>query len=301
MIVGVMDENGPADTTAATSLPATMELGPAELVVRDLDRSIAFYEDVVGLDLAWREDARAGLRAGQAHDVLLLREQPDAEPPGRRSGLYHVALLYPSRLELAHAIKRIIAAEVPIDGVADHKTHEAVYLPDPDGNGLELAADLPREQWPDYRHDALLMGPHPLDVRSLLDLAGDAPPPPRADSRLTVGHLHLHVGDIDAALAFYRDLIGLELQASLDSAAFVSAGGYHHHLAFNIWKGRDVRPWEAGLVGLHRWTIALPSVTDVDAVRERLEAAGHASTLIDGGFSVPDPWNITLHVVAFSD
>jgi len=141
-----------------------VRLGPTHLTVSDLDRSIAFYQDAVGLRVHEREDGVAALGAG-AEDVLVLTEQPGARPPGRHAGLYHVALLYPTRQELARALERIVRTQTPVEGMSDHGTHEAVYLPDPDGNGLELAADRPREAWPDLQSYGA--GPHPLDVSAV--------------------------------------------------------------------------------------------------------------------------------------
>src|SRR3954451_11214019 len=132
--------------TYAPALPATLRLGPAHLTVTDLDRSIPFYADVVGLRLQDRADGVATMASGD-DAVVVLHEAPGARPPGRHAGLYHVALLYPSRGELAHAALRLAATRTAIQGASDHGTHEAIYLPDPDGNGLELAADRPRDQW----------------------------------------------------------------------------------------------------------------------------------------------------------
>jgi len=133
---------------SARRLPDDLRLGPAYLTVTDLDRSVAFYGEVIGLRVDRREDGMVALGSGDGREVLVLVEFPATRPPVRDAGLYHVALLYPSRLELARALQRIAVARTPIDGASDHGTHEAIYLPDPDGNGLELAADRPRERWP---------------------------------------------------------------------------------------------------------------------------------------------------------
>jgi catechol 2,3-dioxygenase len=282
---------------ARATLPAELRLGQAHLTVTDLDRAVAFYGDVVGLRVERRDDpATAVLGLGDGREVLVLVEDADARPPGRHAGLYHVALLYPSRLELARALQRIAETRAPIDGASDHGTHEAIYLSDPDGNGLELAADRPREQWPEsLGYDR---GPAPLDLDGLLALVADAQPHRRAAPGLSVGHLHLHVGDIDEGLAFYRDTLGFELKAMLPSAAFVSAGGYHHHLGFNVWRGSGVPPAPEGVVGLRHWTIELPSPADVQAVAERVRAGGYEAEEREDGVLVRDPWRIAALVTA---
>lgn len=283
-------------TTTAT-LPDTLRLGPAHLTVTDLDRAVGFYEDVIGLDTLERGDGRAVL-GSELGPALELVADPDATPPGREAGLYHVALLYPSRQELARVAQRLIGSRTPIQGASDHHTHEAFYLPDPDGNGLELAADRPRDRWPDLSeaYDVTSRPPQPLDVADLMTLVRDQPVVARAEPGVRVGHLHLHVGDIAEALAFYRDVIGFDEIADIGTAAFVSAAGYHHHLGFNTWRGQDVPPAGDGRLGLRHWTVLLPA-DEVATVRERVEAAGHATEDRDGGgFLVRDPWRNALVV-----
>ena len=218
-------------------LPAALRLGPVDLTVADLDRAVAWYQRALGLRVHRHDATEAELGDGTL-TVVVLHEDPVARPAGRHAGLYHYALLYPGREELARAVLRLMATRTPIEGASDHRTHEALYLPDADGNGIELAADRPREQWPpDLGYAG---GPAPLDTESLLGtVAGEAPAEQVGDC-LRMGHLHLHVGDVDEALAFYRDLLGFDERANLGSAAFVSAGGYHHHLGFNVWRGRGV-------------------------------------------------------------
>jgi catechol 2,3-dioxygenase len=284
-------------TGSVAALPATLRLGPVHLVVTDLGRSVGWYESALGLRLHGREDGVAALGAGE-DDVVVLHERPGARRAGRHSGLYHYALLYPSRRELARAALRLSAARTPVQGASDHRTHEAIYLPDPDGNGIELAADRPREAWPaDLGYAA---GPEPLDFDALLGtLDGERVPPEQVEPGLRVGHLHLHVGDLARALAFYRDLVGFEEQARLgSSAAFVSAGGYHHHLGLNTWQGHGAPPVPDDVAGLHHWTVVLDDAAQVATVRARLEAGGAPVEDRDGGFVVRDPWNMALAIVA---
>jgi catechol 2,3-dioxygenase len=271
-------------------LPATLRLGTVHLAVSDLDRSVAFYENAIGLKLHRRKDGGAAMGVG-AEDLLVLYKEPGVRRAGRHAGLYHYALLFSSREELARAALRLAATKTPIQGASDHGTHEAIYLPDPDGNGIELAADRPRQLWPrplDYAG-----GPHPLDLDGLLEAVAGEEPSGEAGSGLVVGHLHLHVGDLERGLAFYRDMLGFELMTFMPgAAAFVAAGGYHHHLGFNVWRGVDVPPAPAGRVGLRHWTVVLEDREEVAAVRERLREAVITTEEREGGFLVRDPWGI---------
>ena len=278
-------------TSAAPALPATLRLGAVRLVVADVDRSVAWYQRALGLRVHEHEAGRAALGDG-SEAVVILDEDPQARPAGRHAGLYHYALLYPSREELARAALRLSATRSEITGASDHRTHEAIYLSDPDGNGIELAADRPRSTWPADLGYA--RGPAPLDFEALMATIAGEQPSDRVGRGLRMGHLHLHVGDIDAALGFYRDVVGFELQANLGSAAFVSAGGYHHHLAFNVWRGAGVGPPPPHTAGLAHWTVQLPTPADIAAVRGRLEAAGHPVEPDATGFIARDPWRTAV-------
>jgi catechol 2,3-dioxygenase len=277
------------ESRTGPALPPTLRLGAVHLTVADVGRSVAWYERALGLRVHARGPGTAELGDGAA-TVLVLREDAEARPAGRHAGLYHYALLYPSREELGRAAVRLAATATPIQGASDHRTHEAIYLPDPDGNGIELAADRPRDRWPaGLGYDG---GPLPLDFDSLLDTVQGEPLAPRVGQGLQMGHLHLHVGEIERGIAFYRDVLGFELQADLGTAAFLSAGGYHHHVGINVWKGPGVGPAPAHTAGLQHWTVQLPSV---DEVRVRAEAAGMAAEPADGGFLVRDPWQTAVH------
>ena len=282
-------------TATAPRLPAALRLGAVHLTVADVDRSVAWYQRALGLRVHRHDIAEAALGDG-SETVVVLHEDAQARPAGRHAGLYHYALLYPSREELARAAVRLAATRTPIQGASDHRTHEAIYLPDPDGNGIELAADRPREQWPiGFGYDR---GPAPLDFDSLLATVAGEQPPAHVGEGLRTGHLHLHVGDIDGALAFYRDVLGFELQANLGSAAFVSAGGYHHHLGFNVWNGKGVGPAPAHTAGVRHWTVRLPTGGDVAEVRARVERSGAGVDAVDGGFLVHDPWQTAVAFVS---
>ena len=283
------------DPRSAAQLPATLRLGPVHLTVADVDRSVAWYQRALGLRVHSHQAGVAGLGDG-VETVIVLHAEGEAHPAGRTAGLYHYALLYPSRKELARSTVRLAATRTPIQGASDHGTHEALYLADPDGNGIELAADRPREQWPTaLGYDR---GPAPLDFDALLASVEGEDLAARIGEGLRMGHVHLHVGDVDRGLGFYRDVLGFDVMANLGSAAFLSAGGYHHHLAINVWNGRGVGPAPAGTAGLRHWTVQLPPGADVADVRARVEAAGIARETVDGGFLVRDPWQTAVAFVA---
>jgi catechol 2,3-dioxygenase len=273
-------------------LPPTLRLGAVHLTVSDLDRSVSFYEDAIGLRLHRRADSRAAMGAGE-EDLIVLYEEPEARRAGRHAGLYHYALLFPSREELAHAALRLAATRTRIQGASDHGTHEAIYLPDPDGNGIELAADRPRERWP--RTLEYAGGPHPLDLEGLLAAVAGEEPRDEAGPGLAIGHVHLHVGDLERGLGFYRDVLGFEQTAFMPgAAAFVAAGGYHHHLGFNVWRGEGVSAAPEGRVGLRHWTVVLEEQEQVAAVGERVRAAGIVIEESERGFLVRDPWEVAV-------
>ncbi|HVC83636.1 MAG TPA: VOC family protein [Solirubrobacteraceae bacterium] len=290
----------PVSTTAALLADAT-RLGGVELTITDLARSLDFYTRVIGLSVHERGDRHAALGAG-GEDIVTLRADPAARPPGRHAGLYHVALLFPTREELARAGARVAATRTRIDGASDHGTHEAIYLPDPDGIGLELAADRPRERWPDLSGaEFVAHGPQPLDVGALFatidaewpGTGGEAPSAPAA-AGLRIGHLHLHVGDLDASTRFYRDGLGFEVKTTMPTASFVSAGGYHHHVAYNLWRGGGVGPAPDGVVGLRHWTLECAGQAELEAVRARLATLGVPFEPRDGGTFARDPSRIAV-------
>ena len=295
---GDMSTTAP-DRSPSASLPATLRLGPVHLTVTDLDRSVAWYQRSLGLRVHDHGHDRAALGDGAVTTVVLV-EDPQARPAGRHAGLYHYALLLPTREELARAAVRLSATQTPIQGASDHGTHEAIYLPDPDGNGIELAADRPREVWPTPEEELSGGGPRPLDFESLLATVAGAAPTTQVAPGLRVGHVHLHVGDVEQGLRFYRDLVGFEAWAVLPTAAFVSAGGYHHPLGFNVWRGHGVGPAPDRTVGLRRWTIELESAEDVAAVRARLDADGVPIELEERGFVVRDPWDMAVRIAGAS-
>jgi catechol 2,3-dioxygenase len=279
---------------SGAALPAATRLAAVDLTVTDLERSAAYYRDVVGLEPGARGESSVALAAG-GEPLVVLHEEPSARPAGRHAGLFHFALLHPTREELAQAALRIATAREPLAGASDHGVSEALYLRDPDGNGIEIYADRPRSQWPppSAPGDEIGMFTIPLDLQGLLGTIAGEELRPLSGPGLVMGHVHLQVGDIPRAEAFYGAL-GFEHMAKIPSASFMAAGGYHHHLGMNTWMGEGVGPAPAGTVGLRRWTIVVPAAADVAAAAARLREAGADVAEEGGGIVARDPWQIEL-------
>jgi len=280
--------------TSTVSIPAATRMGAVELTVADLDRSLGYYGREVGLDLLRREGGRALLGTGET-ELLGLVEEPGARPAGRHTGLYHFALRVPERIDLARWLAHAARDRVSLLGMADHYVSEAVYLTDPDGHGIEIYHDRPRELW-EGRVDEQ-MTTDPLDVASLLGELGD--PSSEAFDGLPagtdMGHVHLQVADIQDAIGFYRDVLGFDVMAELfGSAAFFGAGGYHHHVGANIWHSRGASPPPAGTAALRHATIVLPSAEERERVAGRIADAGQEPEGRPDGVLVRDPAGISL-------
>jgi catechol 2,3-dioxygenase len=268
--------------------PAT-HIGAAALTVASLERSLAFYQEALGFRLQRREGGEAALGAG-GPDLLRLTEQPGARPARGVTGLYHFAVLVPSRRDLARSLRRLAELRVPLQGASDHAVSEALYLADPDGNGIEIYRDRPRAEWPRAGHE-VRMTVEPLDLDGVLgDLAVDEEPWDGLRPATTIGHMHLHVADIGAARRFYVELLGFELMQSFGGQAdFVAAGGYHHHLGYNIWAGRGAPPPAPDMAGLRWFEVLLPDQQALDALLERVRAADLPLEQTAGGVVVRDP------------
>ncbi|MEO8607742.1 MAG: VOC family protein [Chloroflexota bacterium] len=271
-------------------LPAATHIGDAHFIVADMKRALDFYVDKLGFSPLRQEGNQAVLSADGVTPQILLTEQRGAGvKPQRSTGLYHVAIRFPDRTSLARAFRRLISVRYPFGGFSDHTVSEALYLSDPDGNGLEMYVDRPRETWT-FQDGQVVMATDPLDVDDLLAQAdNDLSAWNGVDPKTDIGHVHLHVSDLQKAKAFYVDLLGLDivLDFSTHGALFVSAGGYHHHIGLNIWAGKTPPP--PNVVGLRSFQLIIPDEAALDEVIARLEKAGVAvERLASGGVLAHD-------------
>lgn len=236
-------------------LPADAHIGSVSLTVRDLDRSLAFYRDVLGFQVSGSGHT-ASLSAGTGRVLVELEQRRDAIPKPRRStGLFHFAILVPSRAALGRVLRRLSDQQWPLSGVADHLVSEALYLNDPDGLGLEIYRDRPRDTWRTANGE-LAMATDPLDVQSVADEPGAETLWQGLEAGTAVGHVHLHVPTLEAGEAFFCGDIGFEpMVRTYRGALFVSAGGYHHHLGMNTWVGVDAPAPPENAVGLRSFTV----------------------------------------------
>jgi catechol 2,3-dioxygenase len=263
-------------------------IGAVHLTISDLRRSIRFYETHLGFLVHRRDDRTAWLGAG-GPDLLTLSQCETAPRVRGTTGLYHFAILVPSRAELARSLRRLVATDTIMQGAADHGVSEALYLADEDGIGIEIYRDRPRDQWPVVAGQ-LRMGADPMDLEALLTEAGRAESGAGLAADTVIGHVHLHVSRIEEAHAFYVGLLGFELtQRYGPSALFVAAGGYHHHIGLNTWAGVGAPPPPPGAIGLKHFVVALPNGAALAAAAERLRAAGVESQAIEGGLLIHDP------------
>ena len=264
-------------------------VGPVHLTVADLERSLAYYRDAIGLRVHEHHDSVASLGAG-GDDLLVLYEEPGARPAERHTGLFHFALLLPDRQALARWLAHAASDRVPLSGASDHLVSEALYLRDPDGHGIEIYRDRPREDWP-RDGEAIRMATLPLDLDAILQVLDEEPDsydgiPPVA----RIGHVHLRVRDVDEAESFYRDVLGFDVMAHLGSeATFLSAGGYHHHIGGNAWESRGAPPPPPGAAALRHATIVVPDEDERDRVAARVADSGQDPQPLDGGVLVRDP------------
>jgi catechol 2,3-dioxygenase len=275
------------------AIDPNMSIRSVALGVSDLPRSADFYERVLGLPLIAQDQHSAQLGPNPERPALMLSDiaAPTPLPPGA-TGLYHVAWLHPSRAALAESVRRIVAARWMLEGASDHGVSEALYLSDPDGLGIEIYADRPRERWErpaDGR--GVSMVTLPLDLDDLL-AQFTAEPSASVAPETSVGHVHLKVADVPAATAFYRDALGLGEQARLPSAAFLSAGDYHHHVGLNSWQSAGAPPAPDTAPGLRRVELELSDADALAALERGLADAPSGESLErdeHGGLSVRDP------------
>jgi catechol 2,3-dioxygenase len=277
---------------AAGRIDAATAIGTVSLTVADLDRSRAFYERAIGLRASELDDGTLALGVAGERPLIELRGDSSAPHLNRRApGLYHLAILVPTRLDLAFALARLAETRWPLDGASDHLVSEAVYLSDPDGNGIEIYRDRPRDEWRRIG-DQLQMSTLALDLNEVLgELRAASELQATAPSGTTIGHVHLQVANLDDAEAFYHGVLGFDVMVrSYPGALFVSAGGYHHHIGLNTWHSAGAAPAQSGSVGLRSFAIDLPDERELAAVLARVEAASIPSTPAPDGVLVRDPF-----------
>lgn len=283
-------------------LPEQTRLGPVRLQVADLSRSLEFYEEVLGLRPLERETGRAVLAAQEGDRGLVeLRAHPGARAVSRRGalGLYHFALLLPDRPSLGRFLRHLGDAGAHA-GAADHLVSESLYLQDPDNLGIEVYADRPRSAWRRVGRE-LMMATDPLDTESLLKAAAEQPWN-GMPAGTTLGHVHLHVADLDRAARFYSEALGFDRMVwRYPGALFLAAGGYHHHLGTNTWAGPGATAPAAGDARLLEWTIELPDEASLAAAGESLRRGGVPTQLIRTHAASPelvaqDPWGTQVRL-----
>jgi catechol 2,3-dioxygenase len=288
-----MDAPNPSGVPTAASR-APVHIGAVGMTVRDLDRLTAYYCDLLGLTV--QEHTRQAAILG-IDDVTLLEliRRPDALPDDpREAGLYHTAFLMPTRADLARWIVHAAKTRVPITGASDHDVSEAIYLDDPEGNGVEVYSDRPREKW---RRDGELIfqKTDPLDIDAIV---GEIDPAtatyPGAPEGLRIGHIHLRVGDVARAEEFYCGVLGLDVTRRRTGATFISSGGYHHHLAVNTWHSDGARTRDGKRAGLDWFSMEINDQATRDDLKTRLGAAGVAIDATPDGFAAMDPWGTRI-------
>jgi len=282
-------------------MPATLQLGEVTLQVADLARSLDYYQRVLGLRVLRRADGDVTLAAhGDDRPLVRLQERRGVQPVPRQGllGLYHFAILLPDRAALGRFVAHL-AELAERAGASDHLVSEALYLRDPDGLGIEVYADRPRSSWRS-EDGQIVMATEPLDLAAVVGAARGEPwTGMPAGTRM--GHLHLHVANLNEASRFYHEALGLDRMVwSYPGALFLAAGGYHHHLGLNTWAGAGARPPGEQDARLLAWRIALPP-DQASQARASLEAAGHAVTPTAEGWQVRDPWGTALVVSAAAE
>ena len=276
-------------------------LGEVKLRVSDLERSILFYEQVVGLTLLSRtgEHVASFTAKGGSAPLLILEEIPNAKKVAPRShaGLYHFAILLPDRTSLGIALRHLAESGIEI-GQGDHTVSEALYINDPDGHGIEIYADRPRSTWKKDEHNNYIMGTDPVDVQGLLQLAG-VTPFTGLPAGTIIGHVHFHTSDLEEARHFYNHLLGFDIVVDASRymhALFASAGGYHHHIGLNVWAGKGAPKVPSDAVGIDYFTIIFENQAVYEEALVRLEQNGVSVSRKAEEARVMDPFGIQIRI-----
>lgn len=290
--------NHPVQTVPEATPASATRLGAVRLRVADIDRLTTFYARALGLVPVAPDPGDGVVRLGAPGGgaVVELEHAPDAPRQERgTSGLYHLAILVPERRHLAEALARAAGLGARFSGASDHLVSEALYLNDPEGNGIEIYRDRPRAQWPRTDDGALDMATLPLDLNGVMDTLGSDTPPEDIAAGTVLGHVHLRVDSLDAGRRFHAGIIGFDVTVDgYPGALFVAAGGYHHHVGMNTWTSN--RPAVPGALGLAHYEVLVAGPEQVDAVRERAARAGVGVTDVPGGIALRDPAGNLVHV-----
>lgn len=289
-----MDAPHPSATpTFASRTP--VHIGAVGLKVRDLDRVARFYKDALGLSALTAGANMVELGTAGVPLVRLEQERSAKPDDPREAGLYHTAFLMPTRPDLARWILHVARSKVPLTGASDHAVSEAFYLDDPEGNGVEVYSDRPAESW-QWTGDDLRITTDPLDVEDILREVASSADYPGAPGGLRIGHVHLRVGNVTQAEAFYRDILGLDVTRRRQGASFMSSGRYHHHIAANVWHSAGANERDPVRAGLSWIEFAAADDASFDAVRDRLAKAGVAINARAGAIETADPWGTHLRI-----
>jgi len=277
------------------SLDPRARIGAVRIAVADLDRAVAFYEQAIGLRTLDSAGGVARLGPEGGSPILELEPDPGAPPrPPGTTGLFHFAILVPTRGDLAAALRRVSDAGWRFTGASDHLVSEALYLNDPEHNGIEIYRDRPREEW-DYDGGQVRMATIPLDLDAVMADLGDAYSGAPMPARTTMGHVHLNVSDLASTERFYAGGLGLDVTVrGYPGALFLSAGGYHHHVGANTWAGEGAPRPPVGALGLRSYEVVVPEASELDSLERRLAVAGADVHRDDGVLHSADPSGITV-------
>src|SRR5262245_6444634 len=272
-----------------------LHIGAVGLKVRDIEGVTGFYRDVLGLAMLDRTNERTTLGAGGVA-LVHLEDRPDAAPDDpREAGLYHTAFLMPTRGDLARWILHVARHKVALTGASDHAVSEAFYLDDPEGNGVEVYCDRPAETW-EWAGSDLKITTDPLDVDSILREVAPGATYPSAPDGLRIGHVHLRVGDVARAEAFYRDALGLDVTRRRQGATFMSSGRYHHHIAANVWHSAGAERRDQDRAGLSWLSLEAADAAAFDMAKSRLTQDGAQVAVMPGGIATSDPWGTRVRI-----
>jgi catechol 2,3-dioxygenase len=274
-------------------LPSATHIGSVHLTVADLEAQRSFYERALGLRELERDGSTVRLGPDGGPVILELTGDPDApRRPHGTTGLYHLAVLVPGRADLGQALRRVIESGWRFTGASDHLVSEALYLNDPEGNGIEIYRDRPREEWARSDEGVIQMATLPLDLDGVLgEIEAAEPVPALMPAGTHIGHVHLQVANLHDAETFYSGALGFEVTVrTYPGALFVSAGGYHHHIGLNTWESAGGSPPPEGSTGLRSFELVLPTADDANLVADRAREAGAQVETRDGTAILLDPW-----------